>query len=243
MIKIFRNIRQKLLQEGKIANYLKYAIGEIVLVVIGILIALQLNNWNENRKENLLAMSYLESLKSDLEKDIVQVDEILHDHINSISIINSIDSTILKKEFHQPITYKRFFNQLDTTKISYIFYRGYSFRPTNGAYISLTSDGKSGLIKNKILFQNIQEIYTELNPRLTSNYESLKRMEETIRWHYPREKEYWTYTDLKNAKNDKIFLDLANFIEERYFYAINLFELKNKMISILELLENEINEK
>ena len=49
MIKIFRNIRQKLLAEGKITNYLKYAIGEIVLVVIGILLALQINTINQNR--------------------------------------------------------------------------------------------------------------------------------------------------------------------------------------------------
>ena len=50
MIKLFRNIRHSLLAEGKTSKYLKYAIGEIILVVIGILIALQINNWNENNK-------------------------------------------------------------------------------------------------------------------------------------------------------------------------------------------------
>jgi len=49
MIKFFRKIRQQLLKEGKTTNYLKYAVGEIVLVVIGILIALQINNWNSER--------------------------------------------------------------------------------------------------------------------------------------------------------------------------------------------------
>jgi hypothetical protein len=49
MIKLFRNIRKNLLNEGKTTKYLKYAIGEIVLVVIGILIALSINNWNSNR--------------------------------------------------------------------------------------------------------------------------------------------------------------------------------------------------
>ena len=52
MIKFFRHIRQKLLSEGKTARYIKYAIGEIVLVVIGILIALQINNWNTNYKRH-----------------------------------------------------------------------------------------------------------------------------------------------------------------------------------------------
>ncbi|GLU45473.1 hypothetical protein Musp01_30970 [Muricauda sp. NBRC 101325] len=50
MIKFFRNIRKTLLNEGKTSKYLKYAVGEIILVVIGILIALHINNWNENRK-------------------------------------------------------------------------------------------------------------------------------------------------------------------------------------------------
>ena len=51
MIKFFRKIRKNLLSEGKTRKYLKYAIGEILLVVIGILIALQINNWNENRNQ------------------------------------------------------------------------------------------------------------------------------------------------------------------------------------------------
>ena len=57
MIKFFRKIRQNLLLENKTSKYFSYAIGEIVLVVIGILIALSINNWNEERKrkENFLA--------------------------------------------------------------------------------------------------------------------------------------------------------------------------------------------
>ena len=66
MIKLFRNIRKKLVAEKPSAqrttNYLKYAIGEIVLVVIGILIALTINNWNENRIAALQETSYLKSL-------------------------------------------------------------------------------------------------------------------------------------------------------------------------------------
>ena len=64
MIKFFRKIRQQLLIENKTGKYFKYAIGEIVLVVIGILIALQINNWNEARKQNLKQSIYLSGLKS-----------------------------------------------------------------------------------------------------------------------------------------------------------------------------------
>jgi len=68
MIKYFRKIRQDLLSEGKTGKYLKYAIGEILLVVIGILIALQLNNWNENRKEQNQLQIYYKQIISDLDE-------------------------------------------------------------------------------------------------------------------------------------------------------------------------------
>ena len=67
MIKLFRNIRQSLIMENKTGKYLKYAIGEIVLVVIGILIALQINNWNENRKSKILEKKMLSELGKSLE--------------------------------------------------------------------------------------------------------------------------------------------------------------------------------
>ncbi|WP_445383022.1 DUF6090 family protein [Robiginitalea sp. IMCC43444] len=69
MIKFFRKIRQKLLSENKVSKYLFYAIGEIVLVVIGILIAVRINNWNEDRIAKSTARNFLISLKQDLKKD------------------------------------------------------------------------------------------------------------------------------------------------------------------------------
>ena len=77
MIKFFRKIRQKLLLEGKTGNYLKYAFGEIILVVIGILIALQINNWNEQRKENIKEQAILKRL----EKEFISNREQLLDKI------------------------------------------------------------------------------------------------------------------------------------------------------------------
>ncbi|MEP2772452.1 MAG: DUF6090 family protein [Fulvivirga sp.] len=71
MIKFFRKIRQKLLTENKFSQYFIYAIGEIILVVIGILIAISINNWNDTRNKDDLKISYIESLKSDLSADIV----------------------------------------------------------------------------------------------------------------------------------------------------------------------------
>src|SRR6056297_1107016 len=75
MIKFFRKIRQNLLNEDKTSKYFKYAIGEIVLVVIGILIALQINTWNNARVNNERARDYTERLKVQLNGNIRTIDD------------------------------------------------------------------------------------------------------------------------------------------------------------------------
>ncbi|WP_431135570.1 DUF6090 family protein [Psychroserpens mesophilus] len=76
MIKFFRRIRQNFISEGKTAKYVKYAIGEIVLVVIGILIALQINNWNEARKTNNQLHGYLKSISKNIQSDTAEINQI-----------------------------------------------------------------------------------------------------------------------------------------------------------------------
>ncbi|MGB5271860.1 MAG: DUF6090 family protein, partial [Eudoraea sp.] len=97
MFKFFRKIRQNLLTEnppngraGKFGKYLLYAIGEIVLVVIGILFALQINNWNEFKKDRAVENKLLIELKENLNTNLVRLtDEIQKEH-NSIAEINLI---------------------------------------------------------------------------------------------------------------------------------------------------------
>jgi hypothetical protein len=79
MIKFFRKIRYDLMDKNKTAKYFKYAIGEIILVVIGILIALQINNWNENRKDGIKEQQILSQLKEEYKANLLQLEQkIIH---------------------------------------------------------------------------------------------------------------------------------------------------------------------
>jgi hypothetical protein len=75
MIPFFRKIRKKLADDNKPIKYLRYAIGEIVLVVIGILIALSINNWNEIKIENTLEIKLLKEISDNLNEDINRLNE------------------------------------------------------------------------------------------------------------------------------------------------------------------------
>lgn len=79
MFKFFRNIRMQLAAENKAARYMRYAIGEIVLVVVGILIALQINNWNADQQDRRIERNYLRNLKADLETDLANLDSLTTD--------------------------------------------------------------------------------------------------------------------------------------------------------------------
>ncbi len=75
MIKFFRHLRQSFIMKNQSARYLQYAIGEILLVVIGILIALQVNNWNENRKDIQKEQTILQQIKEEYMANLQQLDD------------------------------------------------------------------------------------------------------------------------------------------------------------------------
>lgn len=90
MLKFFSKIRQKLVSENKFSNYLLYAIGEIILVVIGILIALSINNWNEKRKENIKLKTALQSVYNDLVIDSLLITKALPGVNTRLTATNSL---------------------------------------------------------------------------------------------------------------------------------------------------------
>ena len=157
MIKFFRNIRQNLLNEGKTANYLKYAIGEIVLVVIGILIALQINNRNETRKEKKRLHHVLLNLKQDLKQDstyfmnVYEVEKNLF--LNSSEILfKEHGSSVIRIE-HDSVLGQSFRFACFTPNIKSI----------RDAYQELINSDLFSQIKSDLLKENIKAYYTQID--------------------------------------------------------------------------------
>ena len=90
MIKFFRKIRRKLLASGKVSNYFLYAIGEIFLVVIGILIALQISSWNESYKDTKLEQVYYCKLLEDVNQDDLLLDKLIVENQDRIKAVNEM---------------------------------------------------------------------------------------------------------------------------------------------------------
>jgi hypothetical protein len=138
MIKFFRKIRLNLLSEGKIGKYFKYAIGEIVLVVVGILIALQLNNYNETLSQNNLEQKAIHNLKLDFEYNKSE----LYKSIGELKATRNACFTILNQtgNKHQE-TFDVDSLLQDTPSLPQYF-------PQNGFLMDLINSGNLGLISN-----------------------------------------------------------------------------------------------
>ncbi|PIQ17449.1 MAG: hypothetical protein COZ75_13325, partial [Flavobacteriaceae bacterium CG_4_8_14_3_um_filter_34_10] len=152
MIKFFRKIRQKTLTENKFGKYLTYAIGEIILVVIGILIALQINNWNENRKNSNEEIAILQSLDKNLILAKKQSESLVSTEKDSkavLLLVLGIDTIIDKNSISDNIFKDAFWNLENDI-------------PVINTYTDLKNTNKLGLIKN----QKIKEKFTSLEVNL-----------------------------------------------------------------------------
>lgn len=90
MIRFFHTLRHRLLSENRASRYLFYAVGEIILVVIGILIALQINTWNERQKEGVLEAEYLQGIRENLTQDVEQARWIIKQNIIPLNIMHRL---------------------------------------------------------------------------------------------------------------------------------------------------------
>jgi hypothetical protein len=126
MLKFFRRIRQNLLSEGNTGKYLKYALGEIALVVIGILIALQVNNWNEIKKSKAESNRLLIDLKLELKNDIENFKYLQTEYNDWLAQIEYILNEVLDgnnkeiTEFNQLGAGRLSMNFLSINKVTYL---------------------------------------------------------------------------------------------------------------------------
>jgi len=174
MIKFFRNIRQNLLKEGKTSKYIKYAIGEIILVVIGILIALQINNWNEDRKNSSWEKKFLTDLKNELVRNKEQLQNI--DDIQTKKG-NALAETITLVKKADPLNKSKIDSLFAMTQVS-----NPTFFPTTGVYDSGLSAGKIENVKNDMLKYAIMNLYNHYYKRLVYNGEILDEVVGKVDW-------------------------------------------------------------
>ncbi len=176
-MKVFRNIRQKLAAENKVMAYLRYAIGEILLVVIGILIALQVNNWNEGRKQNIAETEFLEGVKKDLTQDKLYIELVLKEMEPRIDAFEPLNNMELSK------THNKNINSVDSLLHIYFSPGERTFYPVSGSYQSAVSGNELNNYKDKEIIGSIIKLYNSTYSRLIDNGKMLDD-----RWGYLRRK-------------------------------------------------------
>mgnify|MGYP001817630242 FL=1 len=139
MLRFFRKLRQRLFTENKFSKYLLYALGEIALVMIGILLALQVNNWNEERKQRQVEIKYFGNLKNDLQADITRLDymiEVAHKKVDASRNVKrkaDRDSTGSLYDFSNDLLLLFFVDE---------------FRPNDNTYNEMKSSGNFSTLRN-----------------------------------------------------------------------------------------------
>jgi hypothetical protein len=153
MIKFFRKIRYDLMEKNKTGKYLKYAIGEIILVMIGILLALQVNTWNEGRKTNKIEKQIFKNLLTSLKKDSTELVRIIDYQVKSVKqhnrIINSTASEITSVISEDSIS--NILHELCNGR--------YSFFPKYGIYNSIVSSKGLDILKSEDIRSKLIDLY------------------------------------------------------------------------------------
>ena len=241
MIKFFRQIRQRLLTENKFSKYLLYAIGEIVLVVVGILIALQINNWNENQKRNRLEISLISEMKENLQNDLQDI----RNNIKEDSDTWNSNKLILK-HIEEGLPYNDslsiHFGQLQRTS---------TLVANTSAYENLKSIGFN-LISNDSLRKRITNLYSakyhyinsvhigtnsrivweHLNPMLLNIVESNEVLVDA------------TPTNYKSLQNNLAFKEVLRWHISIKNFVININkDTEKEIIEIVRLINQEIENK
>ncbi|MBC2838587.1 DUF6090 family protein [Robiginitalea sp. SC105] len=163
MIRFFRTLRQQALSGNRLGRYLLYAAGEITLVVIGILIALQVNNWNESQKELALEKEVLAEIMGDLDSGVASLENDLRINQNLITLADEIQEQVLQNPTYTDTIGAKFGTLNFSTTLSI----------NTSGYDNLKNIGL-GVVRNDSLRKTITEFYE-------NDVDFLRKGEETDR--------------------------------------------------------------
>ena len=234
MFKFFRNIRQSLLMKDKITKYYKYAFGEIVLVVIGILIALSINNWNEARKNRIEQLILINNIIEDLRLDSIHIKKSLSEVGNQKRLVDDLISKSLdneKKLNYQLIGLLRF-----SSDFRPISQRNHSVSVSNldDEFIRELLQGYF-IEEDKVLdifLEYVDIIHNKIRPYLSEtgmhNLESLYKYKDNESLHVPLHPEILE-EQLKNIKFQQLLYE-RRLKTDSFENLLGSFQLQNEML-------------
>ena len=238
MIKFFRKIRQKLLRENKFGKYVLYAIGEIVLVVIGILIAVQINNWNERSKERIKEKEVLNDILTNLDRNnnLIRESLLLLDDFDKSSDI--VLETLRNNTPYSDTLAKHFFSATRTG--------GLLFPISSEGYESLKNEGfdiiRSELLKDRILelFEiTYKRIITKAQWTLSSSNSNLNYIDSLFRQETGEFLIPVNFDQL--SKNNRLYTILISIKEsKRGFLKEDIINCINESEHLIKLLKEEL---
>ena len=156
MIKFFRKIRYNLMEQNKTGKYFKYAIGEIVLVVVGILIAISINNWNTSKSDRFSEADYLNRLTKDLVRDTINYSWTSKWAITKQEAIENLLS-YLETDNHKDLDSIKLLNNIAKSKRLTFAHP----KVTTGTFDELKNTGSFKLIESTLLRSAITNYYFE----------------------------------------------------------------------------------
>jgi len=222
MIKLFRNIRQGLLSENNFSKYLLYALGEIVLVIVGILIALSINQHKTDQNNRDLRDLYLIQLNGEVDRNLKELNDYKIQTLNTLLELDTLYQILSKKEYDNPKL---------LSKSQYLI-MGSEFSPILITYENLKFSGDLKLFDNLLMRDAISESYATFN--YVKSVEKIDK--EAVQVYY---RDYL----LPNARFMNMTLSSNKFGKDAYFEntvisrIITIRQIRDAVISSIESLE------
>ena len=247
MIKFFRKIRQSLITENKPGKYLKYALGEIILVVIGILIALQINNWNEQRKIENKGKEYIHEIYKELKIELSNIDLILN------SLTNQYNDTEHVLSFFESEN-KEIKDTVQFTESYWSTTRLFIIERDLNTFDKLKSSGQSILLKNDSLSNLLDRFYKNFDIRILNFKEFPIQARMDLRkesfpigsmedFKYENENSKLTYPYIKEYLNNNVVYENLLSILKTCQYNTNFFEeLSVEALQVINYMEDKYPE-